>query len=275
MEKEEKLVGNISSIKQAIFYFQSKTFINIETTNEYDIIDHIEEDILEKIRVLQEEDSGWYFKEVKALEIHIVDYKPTKGSSYIPLPNFIMRKKAILNMENKDDKCFLWCILRYLHPREKHSIRINDLKKYENDFNFEQINFPVELQDITKFEKQNPDLPGINVFSVNENNSVYPLKINQKDCQKSIDLFLFSDGKKQHYSLIKNYSRLVSSQYTSYKSGKKYFCKKCLTCYTKEECLEKHLVYCANNEKAAVIMPTKKKIFLNLKIISKNFLFLL
>ena len=150
-------------------------------------------------------------------------------------------------MENKDDKCFLWCILRYLHPREKHSIRINDLKKYENDLNFEQINFPVKLQDITKFEKQNPDLPGINVFSVNENNSVYPLKKNKKDCQKSIDLFLFSDGKKQHYSLIKNYSRLVSSQYTSYKSGKKYFCKKCLTCYTKEECLEKHLVYCANN----------------------------
>ena len=69
--------------------------------------------------------------------------------------------------------------------------------------NFEQINFPFKLQDITKFEKQNPDLPGINVFSVNENNSVYPLKINQKDCQKSIDLFLFSDGKKQHYSLKK------------------------------------------------------------------------
>ena len=89
MEKEEQLVRNISSIKQAIFYFQSKTFINVKETNVYDIIDHNEEDILEKISILQEEDSGWYFKEVKALEIHIVDYKPTKGSSYIPLPNFI------------------------------------------------------------------------------------------------------------------------------------------------------------------------------------------
>ena len=156
MEKEEKFAENLSSIKQATFYFQSKTFINIEATNEYNIIDHIEEDILEKISVLQEEDSGWYFKEVMGLEIHIVDYKPMKGSSYIPLPNFIMRKKAILNMENKDDKCFLWCILRYLHPREKHSTRINDLKKYENDLNFEQINFPVKLKDISKFEKQNP-----------------------------------------------------------------------------------------------------------------------
>ena len=271
MEKEEKFAENLSSIKQATFYFQSKTFINIEATNEYDIIDHIEEDILEKISVLQEEDSGWYFKEVMGLEIHIVDYKPMKGSSYIPLPNFIMRKKAILNMENKDDKCFLWCILRYLHPREKHSTRINDLKKYENDLNFEQIIFPVKLKDISKFEKQNPDIPGINVFSVNENNSVYPLKINQKDSQRSIDLFLFSDGEKQHYSLIKNFSRLVSSQYTSHKSGKNYFCKKCLTHYTKEECLEKHIVYCDNNETALVRLPTKKDNILKFKNYLKKF----
>ena len=57
----------------------------------------------------------------------------------------------------------------------------------------------------------------------------------------------------------------MSSQYTSYKSGKKYFCKKCLTCCTKEECLEKHLVYCANNETAAVIMPTKENNILKFK----------
>ena len=106
-------------------------------------------------------------------------------------------------MENKDDKCFLWSILRYLHPREKHSSRIDDLKKYENVLNFEQINFPVKVKDITKFEKQNPNLPGINVFSVNENKKIYPLRINKKDCQKTIDVFLYSDGNKEHYSFIK------------------------------------------------------------------------
>ena len=128
-------------------------------------------------------------------------------------------------MENKDDKCFLWSILRYLHPREKHSPRINDLKKYENDLNFKEINFPVKVKDITKFENQNPSLPGINVFSVNDNNKVYPLRINQKHCQKTIDLFLHSDGEKQHYSLIKNFTRLVRSQYTSHKLTKIYICK--------------------------------------------------
>ena len=137
-------------------------------------------------------------------------------------------------MENEDNKCFLWSILRHLHPREKHSPRINDLKKYENDLNFKEINFPVKVKDITKFENQNPDLPGINIFSLNDNNKVYPLRIDQEDCQKTIDLFLHSDREKKHYSLIKNFTRLVRSQYTSHRSSKTFICKKCLTHYTKE-----------------------------------------
>ena len=135
-------------------------------------------EILNNMSMYQKKGSGWYFEEVIYLEIHSVGYKPMRGESYIPLPNFIMRKKALINMENKDDKCFLWSILRYLHPREKHSSRIDDLKKYENDLNFKQINFPVKDKDIRKFEKQNSNLSGINIFSVNENNKIYPLRIN-------------------------------------------------------------------------------------------------
>ena len=102
---------------------------------------------------------------------------------------------------------------------QKNGERINDLKKYENDLNFKGIDFPVKVKDIQKFENNNPDLPGINVFSVNDNNKIYPLRHNQKDCQKSIDLFLYSEDEKQHYSLIKNFTRLVRSQYTSHRSS--------------------------------------------------------
>ena len=135
---------------------------------------------MEKISIFQKNGSGRYFKEVISLEIHIVDYKPIKGSSYIPLPDFLMRKKAIINMENKDNKCFLWSVLRYLHPTEKHETRLTDIRKYENDLNFKGIDFLVKLKDIPKFENQNPDLPGINVFSVNDNNKIYPLRLNQR-----------------------------------------------------------------------------------------------
>ena len=50
--------------------------------------------ILPKISTYQKNGSGWYFKKVLNLEIHTVSYKPMKGSSYISLPDFIMRKKA-------------------------------------------------------------------------------------------------------------------------------------------------------------------------------------
>ena len=133
----------------------------------------------------------------------MVDYKPIKGSSYIPLPDFLMRKTAIINIKNKDDKCFLWSVLRYLHPKQIHGERLTDLIKYENDMNFKGIEFPVKVKDIQKFENQDPNLPGINVFSINDNNKIYPLRLNQKDDKKSIDLFLFSKDENQHYSLIK------------------------------------------------------------------------
>ena len=195
-------------------YLHSHTYVNLEKTDVKIILKDMIYEILAALANYQKKGSGWYFKEIIKLEIHIVDYKPMKGGSYIPLPDFIKKKNAILNIENKDDKCFLWCVLRYLHPVHNHGERISDLKKYENDLNFKQINFPVQVKDITKFENYNPNLPGINVFSVNENNKVYPLRVNQKDCRKSIDLFLYSDGVKQHYSFVKNFSRLVRSQIT-------------------------------------------------------------
>ena len=91
------------------------------------------------------------------------------------------------------------------------------------------------------------------------------MRINKKDCQKSLDLFFHSDGEKQHYSLIKNFSRLVRSQITSHRSSKIYICKKCLYHYTKEDLLEKHIIYCGSNETTGVKMPTKKNRILKFK----------
>ena len=138
-----------------------------------------------------------------------------RGSAYIALPDWIMRKKAIVNIRNNDEKCFLWCVLRYLHPRDKNDFRLTDLKLYENTLNNKGIEYPIKLKDISKFESLNPDIPGINVFSVNENKTFYPLRMANRNPQETIDLFLYEEDGKYHYSLIKNFSRLFRSQITS------------------------------------------------------------
>ena len=51
------------------------------------------EEILIKILEYNYRGSDWYFREVLRLEIHIVDYKPMRGSSYVPLPEFIKKKR--------------------------------------------------------------------------------------------------------------------------------------------------------------------------------------
>lgn len=105
---------------------------------------------------------------------------------------------------------------------------------------------------------------------IKDNNSFYPLRINEKDCQNTIDLFLFEQDRKSHYSLIKNLSlikdlsRLVRTPITQSKNGVVYI--------TKQELFEKHIKYCTTNETVAVKMPSRntKLKFQNYQI-KKNF----
>ena len=249
--------GKTSLSIQDKAYFNSETHINLESSDVKEILTRVIRSIIEKIAIYQKNGSGWYFREIVHLEIHTADYNPMRGSSCIQLPDWIMRKKALLNIKNKDNKCFLWCVLRYLHPKGKNAELLTDLKQYENSLNTKGIDFPVKLKDISKFEKLNPDLPGINVFSVNERNKFYPLRMAQRDPQKTIDLFLFEEEGKYHYLLIRNFSRLFRSQITSRTNGRIHICKRCFSHFSKEELFQRHIEYCSSNESVVVKMPAK------------------
>ena len=103
-------------------------------------------------------------------------------------------KKAIINMQNKDNKCFLWCVLRALNPKRLDK----KLMDKENTLNMEGICYPVSLKDINKFEKQNPTI-SITVLGYN-GKSVYPLR--NSDCndrEHNIILMLIEKGGVKHY----------------------------------------------------------------------------
>ena len=256
MEKTEIEKGKgILDIKEDKAYFNSPTLNNLESDDVQRLIDISRENILGQMEVYAERGSNWVFKEVVKLEIHTVEYNPNKGSSYIDLPSWIKNKKAIVNIKNKDDKCFLWCILRYLHPKESHEERIKDLEKYEYSLNTKGITFPMKVNNISQFEKLNPELPGINVFSNDDKMIIYPLREAKRDCKNTIDLFLYEEDGATHYTLIKNFNRLIRYQKTTSHNGEIFICKRCFSHYTKEELLEKHIKYCSKNQTAPVKMP--------------------
>ena len=92
------------------FGFHSHIEINLEGTDEDNIYFMMTERILEKIaRHIKGDEgggSGWTFYKVYKLELRTAIYNPLKEETWIPLPEELANKKAIINMKNKDNKCF-------------------------------------------------------------------------------------------------------------------------------------------------------------------------
>ena len=230
-----------------------------ESTDPHEIFKEMMDEIEEEVQTVEHaEGSGWVFVEVENLTLHTDIWDPLKGSSYTDLPKELKNKNAIINMKNEDNnKCFLWCVLRALNPKDTHPERIDkDLKSKEDTLNMEGITYPVELKDIKRFEKQNPDI-SINVLGYNKNEKVYPLRISKinKNCKHQIALLLIKDGVNSHYCLIKNISALLTTQYNNHK-GKREYCFNCLNSFKSQEALNSHLEYCNLNECIKINMPT-------------------
>ena len=234
--------------------FHSNIEVNLDGTNEEELYDTMVERIIEKMATFQSMGSGWGLHSIIRLELHTASFNPLRGETWIPLPTELANKKAIINVKNEDNKCFLWCVLRALNPKANHPERLDKkLKEKENTLNMEGIEYPVSLKDIDKFEKQNPNI-SITVFGYN-GKSVYPLRnSNNIDREHKIRLMLIEQDGVKHYCLVKNPSRLLSSQ-TSNHNGKKYFCDRCLNPFNNQEALDKHEEYSGEYEPVKINMP--------------------
>jgi len=68
--------------------------------------------------------SGWKFHSIVSLDIHTMKYKPMRGGSWVLLPKFLADRNALVNMKNKDNQCFKYCVANDLNPTKIHLERI-------------------------------------------------------------------------------------------------------------------------------------------------------
>ena len=67
-------------------------------------------EILNAIDKWVSEGLGWVIDRIDSHYINVTLYKPLNGSSYMELPTELRNpKKGLINIKNKDDKCFRWC----------------------------------------------------------------------------------------------------------------------------------------------------------------------
>ena len=141
------------------------------------LYDEMRNQIDEQVDLLQDtEGSGWEFEELDKIDILTVGYDPLRASKWIPLPKKIADKKAVINIQNKDDNCFMWCVARAISPTEHNAHRIDKkLKEAAKTLNMNGIRAPTPIEDIYKFENQNPDF-SIVVLGLNKYDNIIVLK---------------------------------------------------------------------------------------------------
>ena len=163
------------SIEYSPVYFNStaKTVINHEFS-----LDQSFQEILCRIDNWINQGSGWIIESIEGFYLNVSSYSPLIGNTYIELPSELQHPmKELINIQNDDNKCFLWDHVRHLNLVNKNPQKITKKdKELVSKLNSEGVNFPVSKQDYFKTEVQNNT--HINVFCY-ENKVVYPDQIYQ------------------------------------------------------------------------------------------------
>ena len=101
--------------------------------------------------------SRFRFDEVLFLDVNFHRLNLTRDSSYLPLPDWIEKKKAIINPQNNDKECFKWAVIAALQWTDikSHPERLSNLRNFVDNYDWSGLEFPVSIKDIGVFEINN------------------------------------------------------------------------------------------------------------------------
>ena len=97
-------------------------------------------------------ESGWNVESIEFQYINISTYRPLSGSFYMDLPVELRSpRKGLINIKNKDQKCFLWCHVRHINPSKEHPERIKKTdKKLLKNLIMMELSFPCKKKIFAK-----------------------------------------------------------------------------------------------------------------------------
>ena len=237
----------------------------------------------EEMEDFQEVGSGWSLQSLLHLTININKLNPMRAGCKIDLPVDIQKKHACVNVKNKDKKCFMWSVLAGIHKGFKNPQNESHYRHYVNTLNFNGIDFPVKVEDIPKFERQNECI-SVNVYILNrfgDKHEVAPLYLTSLKQENHVNLLLVKEFypdeygnidcendenqitavPEYHYVVIRSLSRLVRSQLSNHKE-KCYVCDRCLHYFWVEQKLKDHELECVLRNKCKIVLPKWKNRFL-------------
>ena len=222
LKKDDELV-------ELAFNSRMTSVCNLSDLDE--IVDEMIKHMKEQIENPALLNSRFVFDEVLFTNVDFHQLNLMRGSSYLPLPNWLAHKKAIINPKNEDQECFKWVVIAASRWEEinNNPERIAKLKRFEKDFDWSGIGFAVSAKDISKFEFKNQI--SINLLVI-EGKQIYICR-KRSNHERIINLMIIYKNNRKHYVAIKSLSRSLSSKNTKHKE-KEYFCNNCLQGFKEE-----------------------------------------
>ena len=101
-----------------------------------------------------------------------------RNSSYFPLPKKLRNTmKGLINIQNDDDECFKWWLVRYLNHVNKNSAKIwNFDEELAKQLTFKVVNFLVHKRNYAKMVKRNNIFIGVSRYEGKTSHQIYTSK---------------------------------------------------------------------------------------------------
>ena len=150
-----------------------------------------------QIQKFEMKDSGWRLDANNSMTVCFYKTTEMNGSGYVKNP---LTKPAILNIENKDEHCFIWSILASLQPKtdskKEYSTRVSIYRQNFNELNIQGFVFSNGFYfiDAHKLEKKKLS---INMFELSfcpdQNEWKYkliPIEASKNESDKIVDILI-------------------------------------------------------------------------------------
>ena len=227
-------------VEQVELAFNNRMLAVYNLSDMDEIVSEMIKHIKQQIENPALKDSKFVFDEVIGMNIDFHRLNLTRGSSYIPPPDWLAKKGTIINPKNSDMESFKWAVIAAMKWKDigDHPERISKLRRYEDNFDWDGIKFQASFRDIKRFESRNEITINILAF---ERKKVYICR-KGKEYDRVANLMLITDHSNKHYVAIKSLKRLLSMQNSKHKEYQ-HFCINCLQGFAEKRSRDEHFVY--------------------------------
>ena len=161
---------------------------------------------------------------------------------YIKTPRYVPTN-AVINVRNVDYYDIVWAVASALHPTTVGSGSPFKYKKYFEELNKGDLDFPLPIEKVPEFENLNPALR-LSIYRYDRDTKKFT-RIYRGDAGENkveIDLLLVDENGENHYVWIKRLDSLFFRHNNTRR--KKFVCRRCMKVMNRKTTHDTHSTIC-------------------------------